>query len=622
VFKSINSFLLRDSASAKVPLLFGSIALIIYLTARTSGLYPVIFADEWIYSAYSRYILPSASPRPSYLFYALYKSTNYCGDAFLDCARQMNVVFFALSLPLIYGVCRRFAPVNLSILVSLCAVFSPVNSYSAYFMPESMNFFFFWLFTWCVVTGYDTKPALMAAAAGLVLACMSMVKPHAVFLFPAYLVALFSSWIFDRNAAAFKHAFRLATISISAFFLLRLPLGYMLVGANGINIMGSEYGGYATSMSRLDYMISLSPLARYNLWGHMLGLGLVFGVPLALMLQVPFKKSVDCSASDRKLRFLKLYAASLLMSLTLIVALFTAKAVSMSPLESISRLSLRHYDFTFPLLLIVAASTLASTSKTSPGTKRWKWSCLPIAGLIAYALATQFVGYTPYFHDAPELLVFASDTPTYLVLGAVGLLCLFLAALGKQEGITLYLLVFFPLTMVTSADAVSSALSYRMSADVYDQAGQFASRYLGKDTAKLMIVGPDLASLYRTQFYMSTPGTLFLTVPNGQPLDTKRIPEDRSWLLLIGNYQHSYDPMESIHIPVKGASGDLPGDYTLMRISHTTSLQIIPGQNAQHSIARIDPASKGMVSEAGKTHAVIFGLYKQAQPGEREVSQP
>jgi hypothetical protein len=33
-----------DGSSAKVPVLMGMIALIIYLTARNSGLYPMIFA--------------------------------------------------------------------------------------------------------------------------------------------------------------------------------------------------------------------------------------------------------------------------------------------------------------------------------------------------------------------------------------------------------------------------------------------------------------------------------------------------------------------------------------------------------------------------------------------------
>ena len=70
MFKSFENYLLRDSNSPKVPILFGLIALIIYLTARNSGLYPMIFADEWLYNAYSRYIPADASPRPSYLFYA------------------------------------------------------------------------------------------------------------------------------------------------------------------------------------------------------------------------------------------------------------------------------------------------------------------------------------------------------------------------------------------------------------------------------------------------------------------------------------------------------------------------------------------------------------------------
>lgn len=635
MFKRLQSFLLRDSGSPKIPLLFGLIFLIIYLTARNSGLYPMIFGDEWLYNAYSRFLPADTATRPSYFYYALYELTNYCGDAFLDCARQINVLFFALSLPIIYSVSRRFASVNLSVFVSLCAVFSPVNAYSVNFMPESMNYFFFWLFTWFVVRGYETKPALMAAGAGIVLACMSMVKPHAIFLFPALFVAFFSGWIFDRNAHAFKHACRLAVISIAAFFLVRLPLGYILAGTHGLSIMGSDYGGYARTMREPSYFINLLSLARHHLWGQFLGITIMFGVPLALILQTPLKKSADCSESECKLRFLMLYAVSLLMTLMIIIALFSASAVSMGPYESIERLSLRHYNFTFPLLLIIAAASLTDPIKNTFSAIKTKWLAIGFAGLAAYATVTKLSPFTPHSNDTPELFAFTSNTFIFFCLGGGIVICLLLMAYRVRQGVALYLLAFFPVTIIISAILITKAFSPRMSPDVYDQAGQFANRYLGKDTAKLVIFGPDLASLLRAIFYMSTPHTLYFAVPNGQNIDTQLKPlisnGGQEWLLLIGDYKYSFDPKEKIHIPVKNVSGGVAGDYTLISykrecdssspnldrktISSVNNFEVAPSPSTPHTAGKFDPTMTSMVAEKGESGAIIYGPYVKLQAG-------
>lgn len=640
----IVELMIRDTVSAKVFLFSGSFFLVIYLTARNSGLYPMVFADEWLYGAYSRYMSIEGAARPSYLFYKLYGLTNYCGDAFLDCARQLNVVFFAVSLPLIYAVCRRFASVNLSVLVSLATVFSPINCYSAYFMPESMNFFFFWLFTWFVVSGYDSKPKVMAIGAGIALACMSLVKPHAVFLLPTLFVAFFSTWIFDRNLRIFKQASWLVATSVSAFILVRLPLGYLFAGPAGLSVMGSDYGGIASSVIGLEYFASLMPLAGYSLWGHLLSISILFGVPLALILQMPLKKSMECSDSDRRQRFLKVYTGSLFISLILIVAIFQAKAVSMGPYESIGRLSLRHYNFAFPLFLIVAASVLTSNANSTLTSFRMRLSSFALIGLVLYALVSKFSGFLPSLTDSPELRAITAYTPVFVVLTALGAICLMLAAFGRQQGVALYLLVFFPLVIITSAFNVSKDFSARLSPDVYDQAGQFANRYLGKDTAKLVIFGPDLASLYRTHFYMKTAETSFFAIPNGERLEAKTrperqqsllpgpagglktlagpdlIPDGKEWLLLIGNYQYLFEPLVKIHVPVTYPSGAVAGEYTLVKISHATGFQVDLNENTQHIIGKYDASSNSMVSTKGESGALLFGPYKQLQPGQYEAT--
>ena len=74
---------------------------------RNMGLNPVVFADEWTYSLFSRLLEPSSSARPSYLYLWLFRGTNACGEGFLECARALNALLMALAAPVIYLVARR-----------------------------------------------------------------------------------------------------------------------------------------------------------------------------------------------------------------------------------------------------------------------------------------------------------------------------------------------------------------------------------------------------------------------------------------------------------------------------------------------------------------------------------
>ena len=316
--------ILKFRASPVSVILLGGIVLFVYLNARNAGLVPMVFGDEWMYNLFSRVEPASLSPRPMYLFFSVYGWTSHCGEGFLDCARQINALFFALSLPLIYSVSRSFLPVGLSLFVAICSVFSPINTYSAFFMPESMYFFFFWLFTWVVVKGFESNPLLMTLGGGGVLGLMSMVKPHAVFLFTGLLAGCFFFWLQKRTLPCFRRGLLLALASGLAFFAVRLPVGYLFAGANGLSIMGSTYTGYARhALSMTEYITLLSNLRSIFL-GHVLGNALVFGVPLAIMGGLVLNR-IGQSESEQKVRFFAIYSTVLFVTLTSIVLLFSAK---------------------------------------------------------------------------------------------------------------------------------------------------------------------------------------------------------------------------------------------------------------------------------------------------------
>jgi hypothetical protein len=213
--------LLRRLAQPPVCLSLLAIALLVFLMARNLGLYPSIFGDEWLYNLFSRHAPMEHAQRPSYLYYVLYRWTDRCGDGFLDCARLLNAIFFAGAIPFIYGLGRTVLGHRLALWVCALSVFSPINVFSAYFMPESMNFFFFYLFTWALFTGFGRRSIWMAVLTGAVLACMSMVKAHAVLLFGGVLVVHFSDWLSQRSMLTFKSSCLLVMVTAAAFLPAR-----------------------------------------------------------------------------------------------------------------------------------------------------------------------------------------------------------------------------------------------------------------------------------------------------------------------------------------------------------------------------------------------------------------
>ena len=121
-------------------LLLSAFLLALFLIFRNAGLYSTVFADEYLYSKLSRLLPLSDSTVPGYLYLKLYSITNYCGDGFLGCTKLINAALFALAIPFIYLTAKSIATSGASIVVTLLAVIGPINTYTAYFMPESFYF--------------------------------------------------------------------------------------------------------------------------------------------------------------------------------------------------------------------------------------------------------------------------------------------------------------------------------------------------------------------------------------------------------------------------------------------------------------------------------------------------
>ncbi len=539
--------LMRRIAQPAVCLSLLAIALLVFLMGRNLGLYPSVFSDEWLYNLFARHAPIEHAQRPSYLYYLLYRWTDRCGDGFLDCARLLNALFFAGAIPFIYGIGRAVLGKRLALLVCAVSVFAPVNVFSAYFMPESMNFFFFYLFTWVLFAGFGRRSIGWAILAGVVLACMAMVKAHAVLLFGGVLVVHFAAWLPERNLRNFKWACLLVLITAAAFCAVRFPLGYYLAGPAGLSLLGQEYAGIANSTAGgVAQVFRLLPLASYNFFGNLLAVAVIFGIPLAFLLDVN-AASADGRVEPR-VRAMKLYVIALMFGLMAVTAFFFAKVDGTAAYESADRLSLRYYDYLFPMLLMAGLAGVKWRGQ-APG-RLAKLLCVAVAVLVGIAILGWMQHYTPGIADCPELTAITNNPLVFTLVGLMVMACLLLAATGRARGAALYAWAVLPLTVAVSGHYIDKELAQRVHADAYDRAGQFVHRFLGPDTARLMIAGSDLASIFRAQFWVSTQYTGQLHLKTGEAVPAAALPFDKDWLLLIGDHAHPFVVDKEWLVPV------------------------------------------------------------------------
>jgi phosphoglycerol transferase len=509
------------------------IVVFVALLLRNSGLYPSVM-DEYPYSTMSRLVPLAKASIPDYLYFTVYNLTNQCGDAFLSCARILNVAAFVGAAPFIYLTAKRVCTRGVATLVVILALVGPINTYTAYFMPEALYFLSFWVIAWFIL-GIDSIHARRKwIAAGVLLGAAALVKPHALFLIPGillYLVYLGTRLGRENLRATIENGVLVVVVPLLTKFIG----GFLLAGSAGLTLFGPTYGSVSESaLSDLGGPSELLTVSAESLVGHVLAICLLYGLPIALSLAAAvrsLRSGNDSTASDRA----SVFAFLILADLLVVVALFTAFTAGGSVYESAYRLHMRYYNFALPLLFIVAGAQLGA-SPARPSANMFIGVLIGLA--IVYALISRLEPYTPYLVDSPELRSITDQRALSLVLGFLSLATLALWSAGNRWGIRLFVYAFLPLAVIGSTIAASSELRLRLVPDQADRAGMLAAQYLPRsERSHVLVVGSDISQLYRALFYVDDPDPAFQVIPAGSIFDVSTLPEGKDWALIIGDHE-------------------------------------------------------------------------------------
>lgn len=513
-------------------------ALFAYIVARNYGLFPMVFADEWLYSSSARLHPLSESVLPSYAFLALYGLTNWFGENFLEAARVLNAAFFIGAAPFIYLIARPLCDRPAAMLVALLSVAGAGSSYTAYFMPESMYFFLFFVLAWGAMAWRSLAPWQYGLAVGAMLGLLAATKVHALFLAPALVVFLLYRAFADyRGKGWLLKAALMIVCALAAMALVRLSVGYLLAGPAGLHLYGNFYSGVANnSASSLDKLLQLIPAALVSLKGHALALLLLLALPLASMaLQAASPQARRDSKPE--LRLLMVYAFLMLGATLAMTVMFTASIAPSGPGEG-TRLHQRYYNFLYPLMFIIAAAPLAQ-AKDSGRTARIAIAAV-FGALLVFAAFTLTPAYTISHVDSPELAAMMRKAPLFYVLAGLTLAVLALWAFAGKRGAQLFLFVLLPLMALSGERGSRVMFQGATVANDYDRAGMAARKHVSREEANRLTVVGEGAGLLRALFHIDSPGAQYQDIAPGVAYSRELLSPRRSWVLVVG--QHALPP--------------------------------------------------------------------------------
>lgn len=507
---------------------------LIFLILRSSGLYPGVMGDEYTYDTMSRLMPFSAAYIPDYLYLAVYRLTNFCGDGFFACSRIMNSIFFVAAAPFIYSVARRFCSVPVAVLIVALSMMGPVNSYTAYFMPEAMFFLSFWV---CVAyyLSLDSHASVKSwLILGLLMGTSSLIKPHALFALPAFCLCIFF-FAYKARGDWFRSGLKGGSILVFTTFFVKFLVSLIFAGKAGLTLFGSFYNSQleqsASSLQRYLDIIEATPRI---VEGHLLANALMFGTSLAVLLFCSVKAlNSKVVRSDEKIAF---FSLAVLLNLVVIVGLFSASVAGSNTIETAFRLHLRYYDFMFPLLFIAVGAQL-NQAHAAP-LKYWRLAAAAIViAAIAYAALTKMQPFTPSHIDGPEIYSYTLFVKWFMSMAALSALSVMLWWKSARLGAMLFLFIYLPVSVSVSTAITSATLRNRMVIDEFDKAGLFAKSYIpAAELPRLVVIGENIAATLRALVYVDDIGaTRDLSYVPGSVYSASQTPPDKKWVLAIGD---------------------------------------------------------------------------------------
>ncbi len=526
------------------------LSVFVVLQMRVQSILPAIMGDEYVYSMQSRKLELSELLIPNYLYSWVYSSTSMCGINFYSCAKNLNLVFFAGFVALIFWLASRFLNKWWAGALALATAVSPLSTYTSVFMPESMYFFFALLAVIALWWASKEQVWWHFALAGVALGLASLVKPHALFLAAGaaiYLAVVF--WGRPRQQGLTIASYLGATLAT------KFGLGFILAGPNGITLFGPTYSGAAGDflgtlfggdsasqgpsetipdsgeplIDEPSGFIQLATNALTQLGWQTAVIGLLAAGLIAAAASG--SRLITKSESDPDFRRLTQLLMISLATMIFVVAAFSAQ-VTYAGDDHTNRLLLRYFEFLIAPIAVVAVAAVARQTDSNLRARP-----LILVGTLA---AVAFVGYASILDSqqmfADSVFLYGLTASDFARLfGLFFVLASLLAVLFAWQ----LRAASFAVALVLGFGGLGSFATDRLYSQAafpgaIDSAGIFARDYLANvPSEQIFFLGTNKQLTDASIFWMDKPNIGKQYFVQGSLVNEEMIPEEIRWVVAL-----------------------------------------------------------------------------------------
>jgi phosphoglycerol transferase len=522
--------------------------------------------DEYVYTSASRNLPFSEQYYSNYVFSGIMSFTNMCGTDFYVCTKSINSVSFALAIIFTFLIAIRYLSFGWSVFVASVTALSPIAIPVSYFMPEIMYFAAMTGVVLLALWVADKNQWWLWSVTGLALGVAALVKPHAIFMLPAFTIFAFVV-AYKKDQGSWASGLRSSAATIVGFAVSKFGLGFLFAGVEGLSL----FGGYSTPIEALTQAVeTTSPLVAEETGSQVTGLELLLSVSathlvmhLAVVLLIaglPLLLSLRVMLSVAKrpepvgpVSSLFILVGLITFSMISVVAVFEAY-VTVGGDDHSDRLILRYYEFLIPQFIVMGLLLPRFTDS--------KLILRLLQGGVVIAASVFFSIFYPLNFDLQY-----ADSSTLPGLGASqGIFILLAAAIS---GAIVYWIVspesanlLFGRIVIPGFLIVALLFSQNRLIEIngtpafFDQAGWDSRTYLQDVPGdRILVVGQTRTEVFTVKFWIDEANIRDLLVFEGSVIGPENV-EGTDYVVTLGNMEIGFN-----HEPITEGQG-----YRLVKV--------------------------------------------------------
>lgn len=520
-------------------------ALAAWSISRVWTVLPSIMGDEYVYTSAAKHLPFAEQYFSNYIFSFVMSATNMCGTDFYVCTKSINSVFFALTILFTFLIAARFLTFGWSVFVASVSALSPIAIPVSYFMPEIMYF--------AAMTGVVLVALLVAEKAkwqlwslvGLSLGLAALVKPHAIFMLPAFTIfAVVVSY--KLTSGGWLAGLKSASTTVIGFVVAKFGIGFLFAGTEGLKL----FGGYGSPVEALTSVVEneapavgqeagtqatglelLLSVTFGHLAMHLAVVFLIAGLPLLLSLRV-LLSVVKKPEPVGPVSSLFILVGLITFSIISVVAVFEAY-VTVGGDDHSDRLILRYYEFLIPQFIVMGLLLPRFTDS------KLVWRALQGSLIIGAGLFFSIFypsNFDQQYADSSTLPGLAASGGLFIALAVAVSGAVLYWIFTPEEGNVLVGRFIIPLFMVAAlALSQNNLIAINGTKAYFDQAGwQSRDRLEGVPGDRIMVIGQTRTEVFTVKFWIDEPKIKDLLVLEGSVVPAANVTES-DYVVTLGN---------------------------------------------------------------------------------------